>query len=75
MFGLAVRTRHKGQEQKLSNALGRLAEEDPCFRVEHHKELNETVVRGLSDLHLKLTLARMQAKYGVEVITHPPRIA
>lgn len=75
MFGLAVEPKHKGQDQKLANALARLAEEDPCLGVEHNKELNETVVRGLSDLHLKLTLARMRDKYGVEVITHPPRIA
>ena len=75
MFGLALEPRHKGQEQKLSNALGRLAEEDPCFRVEHHKELNETVVRGLSDLHLKVMLERMRERYGVEVDSHPPRIA
>ncbi|MDE2497504.1 MAG: elongation factor G, partial [Xanthomonadaceae bacterium] len=75
MFGLAVEPRHKGHDQKLATALNRLAEEDPCLSVEHNKELNETVVRGLSDLHLKLTLGRMQARYGVEVITHPPRIA
>jgi elongation factor G len=75
MYGLAVEPAHKGQEQKLSQALGKLAEEDPCFRVEHHKELNETVVRGLSDLHLKLMLERMKARYDVDVITHPPRIA
>jgi elongation factor G len=75
MFGLAVEPAHKGQEQKVAQALARLAEEDPCFRVEHHKELNETVIRGLSDLHLKLMLERMHARYDVEVITHPPRIA
>ena len=75
MFGLALEPRHKGQEQKLSQALARLAEEDPCFRVEHHKELNETVVRGLSDLHLKVMLERMKERYGVEVVTHPPRVA
>ncbi|MGA9421800.1 MAG: elongation factor G, partial [Rhodanobacteraceae bacterium] len=51
------------------------SEEDPCFRVEHNKELNETVIRGLSDLHLKLMLQRMQERYGVEVATRPPRIA
>ncbi|TAL90892.1 MAG: elongation factor G [Rhodanobacter sp.] len=75
MYGLALVPKHKGQEQKLSNALARLAEEDPCFRVEHHKELNETVVRGLSDLHLKVMLERMRERYGVEVETRPPRIA
>ena len=75
MFGLAVEPAHKGQEQKLATALARLAEEDPCFRIEHNKELNETIIRGLSDLHLKLMLERMKERYGVEVATRPPRIA
>ncbi|MEO6690339.1 MAG: elongation factor G [Dokdonella sp.] len=75
MFGLAVEPAHKGQEQKLSSALTRLGEEDPCFRIEHSKELNETIIRGLSDLHLKLMLERMKERYGVEVTTRPPRIA
>ncbi|HET6911713.1 MAG TPA: elongation factor G, partial [Rhodanobacteraceae bacterium] len=75
MFGLAVEPAHKGQEQKLATALHKLSEEDPCLRVEHNKELNESVVRGLSDLHLKLTLERMKERYGVEVATRPPRIA
>jgi len=75
MFGLAVEPAHKGQEQKLATALARLGEEDPCFRIEHNKELNETIIRGLSDLHLKLTLERMKERYGVEVTSRPPRIA
>jgi elongation factor G len=75
MFGLAVEPAHKGQEQKLATALHKLSEEDPCLRIEHNKELNESVVRGLSDLHLKLTLERMKERYGVEVTTRPPRIA
>ncbi|HET7925716.1 MAG TPA: elongation factor G, partial [Rhodanobacteraceae bacterium] len=75
MFGLAVEPAHKGQEQKLASALHKLGEEDPCFRVEHNKELNESVIRGLSDLHLKLMLERMKERYGVEVKTRPPRVA
>jgi elongation factor G len=75
MYGLALESSHRGNEQRLSNALARLAEEDPCFRVEHHKELNETVARGLSELHLKIMLERVRERYGVEVATHPPRIA
>jgi elongation factor G len=75
MFGLAIEPAHKGQEQKLATALARLGEEDPCFRVEHSKELNETIIRGLSDLHLKLTLERMKDRYGVEVVSHRPSIA
>jgi elongation factor G len=75
MFGLAIEPAHKGQEQKLANALHKLSEEDPCFRIEHSKELNETVVRGLGELHLRVMLERMKERYGVEVHTRPPRIA
>jgi elongation factor G len=75
MFGLAIEPLHKGQEQKLATALQKLHEEDPCFRVEHNKELNETVIRGLGELHLKLMLERMKERYQVEVKSRPPRIA
>jgi elongation factor G len=75
MFGLAVEAAHKGQEQKLSTALHKLAEEDPCFTVEHEIETNETVIRGLSDLHLRVNLERLKEKHGVEVKSRPPRIA
>ncbi|MBN8884577.1 MAG: elongation factor G [Rudaea sp.] len=75
MFGLAVEPAHKGHEQKLAQSLHKLAEEDPCFRYEHNKELNESVIRGLSDLHLRLMLERLKERYGVEVKTRPPRIA
>ncbi|MGD8384637.1 MAG: elongation factor G [Lysobacterales bacterium] len=75
MFGLAVNTKSRGQEQKLSIALQRLQEEDPCFVVEHNQELNETVMRGLGELHMRVMLERMQERYNVEVTTRPPRIA
>ena len=75
MFGLAVEPASKGQEQKLATALHKLDEEDPAFAVEHNTETNETVIRGLSDLHLRVMLQRLKDKYGVEVKTHPPRIA
>ena len=75
MYGLAVNTRQRGQEQKLSTTLHKLCEEDPCFRIEHNQELNETVMRGLGELHMRVMLERMQEKYHVEVVTRPPRIA
>jgi len=75
MFGLAIDAARKGQEQKLATALHKLAEEDPCFHVEHETETNETVIRGLSDLHLRINLDRLKEKYGVEVASRPPRIA
>ena len=75
MFGLAIEAASKGQEQKLSIALQKLADEDPAFVVEHQPELNETVIRGLSDLHLRIMLERLKERHGVEVKTRPPRIA
>lgn len=75
MYGLAVNTKSRGQEQKLSTALHRLQEEDPCFVVEHNQELNETVMRGLGELYMRVTLERMMERYNVEVTTRTPRIA
>ncbi|KRA51753.1 elongation factor G [Pseudoxanthomonas sp. Root630] len=75
MFGLAIEAASKGQEQKLSTALHKLSEEDPAFVVDHQPELNETVIRGLSDLHLRVMLERLKERHGVEVKTRPPRIA
>jgi elongation factor G len=75
MYGLAVNTKTRGQEQKLSTALTRLQEEDPCFTVEHNQELNETVMNGLGELYMRVTLERMKERYNVEVKTRTPRIA
>ncbi|RZA28716.1 MAG: elongation factor G, partial [Lysobacteraceae bacterium] len=75
MFGLAIEAARKGQEQKLATALHRLSEEDPCFRVDHDPDTNETVIRGLSDLHLRVNLERLKERHGVEVESRAPRIA
>jgi elongation factor G len=75
MYGLAVQPQARGQEQKLAQAIAKLAEEDPCFTVEQNQELNETVIRGLGELHMRVMLQRMQQRYNVEVDTRPPRIA
>jgi len=75
MFGLAIEAATRGQEQKLSTALHKLAEEDPGFHIEHNPELNETVIRGLGEMHLRVMIERMKDRYGVEVKSRPPRIA
>lgn len=75
MFGLAIEAATRGQEQKLSTALHKLAEEDPGFHIEHNAELNETVIRGLGELHLRVMLDRLKERYQVDVKTRPPRIA
>ena len=75
MYGLAINVKTRGQEQKLAQSLTRLTEEDPCLLVEHNQELNETVVRGLGELHLRVMMQRMTSRYNVDVETRPPRIA
>ncbi|MBI2308225.1 MAG: elongation factor G [Rhodocyclales bacterium] len=74
MAGLAVETKKKGDEQRLFDILGKLAAEDPTFQVERHPTTNETVIRGLGDMHLKAKLAKMMQQYKLELDTKPPRI-
>jgi elongation factor G len=74
MVGLAIEPTKRGDEQKISSSLQKLAAEDPCFVIEHHAAMNETVIRGLGDLHLRVMLEKLKDRYNVEVHTHPPKI-
>ncbi len=75
LFGLAIRAAARGDEQKLSDTVNKLLEEDPCLALEHNTHTKETVLRGLSDLHLRITLEKMQQRYNLQVETKPPKIA
>jgi len=75
MQGLAVQTKRKSDEHRLFEILHKLELEDPCFKVERHPHTNETVIRGLGDMHLRTKLARMQQQFKMELDTSPPRIA
>jgi elongation factor G len=74
MFGLAIDPGTRGEEQRISDVLHKLDAEDPCLVVEH-TTLNETVLRGSGELHLRAVLERMKRMYHVEVATRPPRVA
>ncbi len=75
MQGLAVQTRRKGDEQRLFEILHKLELEDPCFKIERHPGTNETVIRGLGEVHLRAKMARMQQQYKLELDTSAPQIA
>lgn len=75
MQGLAVETKRKADEQRLFDVLHKLEIEDPCFKIERHPTTNETVVRGLGEMHLRAKLARMAQQYKIELDTKPPQIA
>ncbi len=74
MHGLAVEPKKKGDEQRLFDILHKLEIEDPCFRMERHPSTNETVIRALGDLHLRVKLEKMTQQYKLELETRPPRI-
>ncbi len=75
MYGVALVLKQRGQEKKLSDALHKLTAEDPSLSVEFNPQVNETVLRGMGELHLRLVMERMRDEFGVEVGTHPPKIA
>jgi elongation factor G len=75
LFGLAIQATTRGDEQKLSDTLNKLLEEDPCLTIEQNQTTRETVLRGLSELHLRITLEKMRTRYRLELETKPPKIA
>ncbi|MCM8596921.1 elongation factor G [Accumulibacter sp.] len=75
MQGLAVQAKRKADEQRLFEILHKLEIEDPCFRVERHPTTNETVIRGIGEMHLRAKLMRLAQQYKLELDTRPPQIA
>ena len=74
VFGLAVQPKKRGDEQKVSDVLHKILAEDPCFRIEHNSQANETVMRGLGEMHLRTILEKMSTQYKLELDTRPPSI-
>lgn len=71
---VAITPRSHHDEEKLSTALHRIEEEDPTIRVERRADTGETILAGLGDTHLDVTVARIHRKFGVEVDTSLPVI-
>ena len=74
MSGVAIQPKRRGDEQRISEVLHKMTAEDPTLVVEHDATLNETVLRGLGELHIRSALERMAQQYKVEVETRPPRV-
>jgi elongation factor G len=75
VHGLAIAPKRRGDEQRMGEIVGKLVAEDPCLKLEHVAQTNETIVYGLGELHLRVLLERMREVYKFEVDTRPPRIA
>ena len=74
MFSLALEPATRGDEQKISTALDRLIEEDPCFKVARDPQTKELVVSGMGELHLRIVLEKMDKYYKLKVNTKQPKI-
>ena len=74
MFALALEPKARGDVEKISGALHRFAEEDPCFEYQRDIETGELVIRGLGDLHLTVIQSKMKRQFKVEMTTKPPKI-
>jgi elongation factor G len=74
MFGLAITPHTRGDEQKISVLLSKLAEEDATFKWHTDRQTHEIVINGIGDMHLRLVLEKLKNR-GLQVDTKPPKIA
>ncbi|MHC4692043.1 MAG: elongation factor G [Planctomycetota bacterium] len=74
MYSLALEPATRGDEQKISSALDKLCEEDPCFKIKRDQQTKELVASGLGDLHLRVMLEKMENRSKLTVNTKEPKI-
>jgi len=71
----AVEPKTKADQEKMGIALGRLAQEDPSFRVRTDEESGQTIISGMGELHLEILVDRMRREFGVEASVGKPQVA
>src|SRR5690348_4092344 len=74
MHGFAITPKRRGDEQRISDVLHKMTAEDPTLAVAHDPIVNETVLRGLGELHLRSVFERMASQFKLEVETRAPRV-
>ena len=74
MYGLAVEPKARGDEQKISTSLHKIADEDPTFKMTRDSQTKELVINGMSSLHVDIVQKRLKARYDLEIVTHEPKI-
>lgn len=75
VIALAVEPKTKADQEKMSNALGRLSEEDPTFQVKTDEETGQTIISGMGELHLEIIIDRLMREFKVEADVGKPQIA
>jgi len=72
---MAVEPKSKADQDKLGDAMGRLSEEDPTFKVKTNEETGQTLISGMGELHLEVLIDRMMREFGVQVRVGKPQVA
>ncbi len=72
---IAVEPKTKGDQEKMGEALARLAKEDPSFRVSSDEESGQTIIKGMGELHLDIIVDRMKREFKVEANVGAPQVA
>jgi elongation factor G len=75
VISLAIALKDKKSEEKLSKALNRFSKEDPTFKTFVDHESNQTIIRGMGELHLEIYIERMRREYGIQIETGMPQVA
>ncbi len=74
VMSFAVTPHNKGDEDKVANAIRRLAEEDPTLRLRRDPQTGEQILAGMSQMHVEVALERARRRFGVDVELHAPRV-
>jgi elongation factor G len=75
VISVAVEPKTKADQEKMGLALGKLAQEDPSFRVHTDEESGQTIIEGMGELHLEIIVDRMKREFGVEANVGKPQVA
>jgi elongation factor G len=75
VISVAVEPKTKADQEKMGIALGKLAQEDPSFRVSSDEESGQTIIAGMGELHLEIIVDRMKREFGVEANVGKPQVA
>lgn len=75
VISLAVEPPSRADQEKLAEALGRLMEEDPTFKVKTNQETGQTIISGMGELHLEILVDRLRREFGVQVAVGAPQVA
>ncbi|MDT3698657.1 MAG: elongation factor G [Thermincola sp.] len=73
-YSVAIEPKAKGDDDKLGTAISRTLEEDPALRVEKNVETHQTLLTGMGEMHLDITLDKFKRKFGVDVVMRDPRV-